>query len=100
MTQTILDLIPFGHDHAISRGELCRLTGKDDRQMRNLIMEQRNQGSVILNMQDGAGYFRPRIPDELDLIADALDAAKGRLYSAQVAVESMEQLLEIHNDLC
>lgn len=92
----ILDLIPVGHENAIRRSKLCELTGKDDRAMRNLIMEQRNAGAVILNMQDGRGYFRPKLPEEIDLVAEAADAARGRLYAAQVAVESLNQMLELY----
>lgn len=74
----ILELIPVGHENAIRRSKLCELTGKDDR------------------MQDGRGYFRPKLPEEIDLVAEAADAARGRLYAAQVAIESLNQMLELY----
>jgi len=54
----LLDLIPYGHENAITREKLKRLTHLPDRVMRAKIQDLRCR-HAILNMQDGRGYFRP-----------------------------------------
>ena len=61
----ILSLIPQGKKNAISRNTLRCLADIDDRKMRGLIEQARRNGVIILNLQDGRGYYRPA-PDELD----------------------------------
>lgn len=71
MAKSIVDLIPVGKANAIERGQLhnlCKVYGiaDSDREMRKLM--QRAKGSnVILNMQDGSGYFRPGKDDKEEL---------------------------------
>lgn len=65
------DLIPFGRENAISREALlmdCDRVGlcSDDRAMRRLIQRARID-TVILNNQNGNGYYRPTHDDLLDL---------------------------------
>jgi len=61
----ILSLIPQGKKNAISRTELRYRAQLNDRAMRELIEQERRNGAIILNLQDGRGYYRPA-PDELD----------------------------------
>lgn len=56
--ECISEIIPLGKDNAISRQELCRLTGLADRENRRLIEEARNKGEIIINLQDGRGYYK------------------------------------------
>ena len=63
MITGIIDLVPEGSENAISREALldkCELFGLafNDRQMRKLIEDARKE-SVILNLSDGRGYFKP-----------------------------------------
>jgi hypothetical protein len=53
----IVDLIPTGKANAITRAQLCALTGLRDRAVRKLIEIARIEGAIILNAQDGAGYY-------------------------------------------
>lgn len=53
----ILDYIPTGKDNAVTRAQLCSFTGLSDRAVRKLIEIARIEGAVIINKQDGAGYF-------------------------------------------
>ena len=53
----LLELIPFGHENAVTREELERLYS-EDRDTRYEIKKLRAE-YAILNMQDGKGYFRP-----------------------------------------
>lgn len=61
----ILSLIPQGKKNAISRTELRYRAQLNDRVMRELIEQERRNGAIILNLQDGRGYYRPA-PDEMD----------------------------------
>ena len=52
----IVDYIPFGRENAVTRTQLRIMTGLNDRQIREQISQARRD-TVILNMQDGKGYF-------------------------------------------
>ena len=66
VTFDIADLIPVGHDNAVTRQELVMLTGFGDRQIRDMIAKARRD-TPILNMQDGKGYYKPDMNDPVDL---------------------------------
>ena len=58
----ILDYIPVGHKNAISREVLAAVTQLSDRKLRDLISEinqNDDDSQIIVNLQDGKGYFRP-----------------------------------------
>ena len=67
MMLDISALIPIGRDNAISREQLSKQTGYTDRSCRNLIEEARNDGKLIINLQDGSGYFQISDEDVKDL---------------------------------
>ena len=56
----IIDAVPYGHDNAVTREELSRRTGLSDRALRDGINKSEE---LIINLQDGKGYFRP-LPEE------------------------------------
>lgn len=60
----ILEFIPYGRENAIKRRNLRELLGVTDRDMRRLLAEARKE-AVILNLQDGQGYYRPTNREEL-----------------------------------
>lgn len=60
---SILDLIPHGRENAVSREYLSATLGISDRKMRHMIENARRSGAIILNAQDGRGYY---ISDDLD----------------------------------
>ena len=60
----IVDYIPFGRENAVTRAQLRSRTGIDDRAIRDMIATARRD-TVILNMQDGKGYFRPLPEDDV-----------------------------------
>ena len=53
-------LIPYGRDNAISRAALATALGLTDRGARQLVSKARRDGMVIINAQDGKGYYRTR----------------------------------------
>lgn len=62
---TIIEFIPYGRKNAVTRQELCRITGLCDRKVRQSIEDARREYAII-NLQDGGGYFRPDPTDPVD----------------------------------
>lgn len=61
----VSELIKFGKENAITRAELCSLTGLPDRAIRKEIAELRESGELIINDQDGRGYYRSNDIEDL-----------------------------------
>lgn len=53
----IMTYIPKGKENAISRNDLVYLLNLPDRRVRRLIQDARDRGELILNAQDGKGYY-------------------------------------------
>ena len=53
----LLNYIPQGKDHPITRERLVRLTGKNDRVIRDMIMYLRMSGCKIVSSSKGKGYY-------------------------------------------
>lgn len=68
MYNDIMKYIPYGKENAISRDDLAIKVGCSDRIMRDLISKARKK-TVIINIQNGSGYYRPTE----DLYEDAYD---------------------------
>lgn len=62
----IIDYIPYGQENGVSMDYLCKVTGLDNRGVRNELEKARAE-QAVLNLQDGKGYFLP-LPDETFLI--------------------------------
>ncbi len=75
----IVDLIPFGHINGRTARELSDLTGITERKIRDYIAIERHK-TIILNLQDGFGYFRPQ-EDEKELVRVWLSQEERRLRS-------------------
>ena len=63
--EIIMNLIPVGHENAVTRQQLCISTGMNDRRIRKAIAEARRE-NIILNLQDGNGYYIPNMEDDVD----------------------------------
>ena len=71
----IIDAVPYGHDNAVTREELSRRTGLSNRALRDGI----NKGEeLIINLQDGKGYFRP-LPEEAYLVEGWIRLMRSRI---------------------
>ena len=69
------EMIPVGRENAISRRDLCRITGLSDRQVRREIAQLRLQDfdddMVIVSTSRGRGYYlTDNIGDIVTYIAD------------------------------
>ena len=63
--EIVLDAIPFGKDRAVTREYLTAKTGLPDRQVRKAIEEIR-RSHIVLNDQDGKGYYRSYDLDDIE----------------------------------
>ena len=57
-TEKLAALIPYGRENAISRESLAAALGVSDRKTRRAIEQARADGLIIINSQDGRGYFQ------------------------------------------
>ena len=64
-TEILIAHIPFGRENAVSRDYLAMLLGVTDREMRRLINQARNEGHIIINDQNGRGYYQSDDPDHI-----------------------------------
>lgn len=69
----LLNLIPYGKDNAISRADLSRLTGWDDRKVREEIKRLLRSGERILSSSSAKGYWRSDNPDEIEMFLKESD---------------------------
>lgn len=91
----ILDYIPTGHDNAVTRETLQSLTHLSDRKIRVLIAEANKSAPddvLIINLQDGMGYFRPA-PDEDYLVRVWRMQEKARGISVDESVDAADRYL-------
>lgn len=91
----ILDYIPTGHNNAVTRDTLQILTHLSDRKIRDLIAEANKSAPddvLIINLQDGMGYFRPA-PDEDYLVRIWRMQEKARGISVDESVEAADRYL-------
>ena len=63
--QGLLRYLAIGSDKAITRDKLCRLSGMSDRAVRKEIEALREEGIIIINRQDGKGYYISEDPVEM-----------------------------------
>lgn len=88
----IVDYIPFGRENAVTRAQLRSRTGIEDRTIRDMIADARRD-TVILNMQDGKGYFRP-LPEERHLVEAYAKQETARLKSIGWSLKAARQMLK------
>lgn len=53
----ITNFIGTGRENAVTRSELVAILNLPDRTIRRMIQEARDRGEIIINAQDGAGYY-------------------------------------------
>lgn len=87
----LLDLIPFGHENAITRKNLAIQAGLPDRVMRKEILKLR-EDNIILNLQDGRGYFRPN-ESETDLIHRWMRQTASRARECKISLSGAQKWL-------
>lgn len=89
----IRDYIPKGQENAISKKDLCRRTGLNDREIR-LYVEKANQEPYepIICLLDGRGYFIP-LPSERDLVWQYIASETSRVNKLSKKLRNMRKWL-------
>lgn len=89
--------IPYGRENAISRKRLAQATGLSDREIREAIALAR-RNTVILNLSDGNGYFRPIPGEEDNLVKQYYKQELSRLKRIGWSLKATRMMLkEIEN---
>ena len=82
---SITDYIPFGKENAVTRAHLRAATGLPDRKIREEIEQARRRGAIIINAQDGAGYYQSEDIKDIGSSTDRTSAAPFRsLHSKSI----------------
>lgn len=92
MTELTIDMIPFGRENAVTREELCRITGMSDRIMRKSLHDLRRDHCII-NLQNGRGYFRPG-EDDGPLVKRFLKQERARALSSLWAARGAKEWIK------
>lgn len=87
----IMDFIPFGKENAIGRFELMDKLNLPDRKVRQHIEEARKRGEIIINDQDGRGYYTS---DRLEDLQKQLNANHRRAMSILVQQKHLKRKIE------
>ncbi len=90
----IMEFIPKGHENGITLKELCARCGLSERMMRGEIEEARKK-NVILNLQDGAGYFTP-LESEAHFVAHWVAQQTARANSVREGCRKAKLWLSHH----
>lgn len=88
----IRDFIGTGKEYAVTTTEISVMTGLTDREVRAAIHEAR-KSTVILNMQDGEGYFMPT-EDETELVEKWVRQETSRFINNIAALGSAKKMLK------
>lgn len=88
---SIENMIPYGQENAVTRDELCAMTGLSDRKLRELIAEAR-RNVCIINLQDGRGYFRP-LETEKELVKRYFEQERARAKTTLWAIRGAKNEL-------
>lgn len=88
----IVDFIPIGHENAISRKELCKLTGLTDRNVREHIAKAR-EVTCICNMSDGAGYYIPREVQEVEIFIRQESARARSIFRSLRGARTLKNIM-------
>ena len=83
--------IPYGKENAVTREYLCLMFGMSDREIRRAIQAARNEGNIIINAQDGRGYYRSNEPAD---VMKQYKQNKRRALSILVQQKHLRRLLK------
>ncbi len=72
----IVEFIPIGYGNGVTAGDLESRTGLSNRDVRLAIAKAR-ENTIIINLQDGNGYFRPG-NDDYDVVERWMNQEKSR----------------------
>ncbi len=81
----IKEYLKKGKENAISRAQLCEITGLSDREVRGAIFEEREAGVLILSDSGARGYWLPGSVEELEAYAKQMEKRAKKIFIASRA---------------
>ena len=100
----ISEYVPYGAENAISRHDLLNVVRSvfgevSDREMRRMLEYSRQNGNIIINFQNGKGYFRPDSKEEIEKYIRQEEARAKTIHfnlkSAKMALRRLEGQLTL-----
>lgn len=85
----VYELLPTGKNNAVRKEKLCAKLGIDARTLRKYIMQERQNGAVILSNARTGGYYIPSTPEELD---EFIRMQKGQIFSRFRSIKSAQEM--------
>lgn len=92
----IINYIPEGYENAISRKDLCRITGMKDREMRAAIENARRE-TIIISSCDGSGYWlfpTDPTPEEKQMLRKYVKQQESRAKSIFYALKPARKMMK------
>lgn len=89
----IREYIPKGREHTVSRPALIRITGKDDRSVRDLISRSNMDNSAPPICNIGYGYFIAT-PDDRDAVREYRNKEVSRIRKMRKKIDCINKWLE------
>lgn len=86
----LIDLIPIGAANAITKAQLRKITGLNDRAVRFLMHQARMEGKQILTNTKYGGYYFPESPQET---VHFIRSMRHRASEVQAVADAVERSL-------
>ena len=88
---SVAELIPYGRENAVTGEILSLRLGISERKVRRAIQTARSEGNIIINAQDGRGYYRS---DDIDDMERQYRQNKNRAMSILVQQKYLRRKLK------
>lgn len=84
MKEYILSLIEcaVGAKNAVSKQEICRKTGLNERTVRNFVAELRDEGYLIISTSQSKGYYFPSSKNEAEHFVNEMEKRGRKCFAA------------------
>lgn len=89
--EKISEYIPVGHENGLRLSELVGISGIPRRQVRRQIAREQAQGTPIINLSDGCGYF---LADNEQELRDYVRQERSRIANEKKKVGALMMTLK------
>lgn len=89
MVYMVYEVLPEGKENAVKAEVLCAQLGIGARVLRKKIMQERQNGAVILTNPSSGGYYRPTTESELD---EYIQMQKSQIFSRFRSIRSAQKM--------
>lgn len=93
MKQKILKALKQGRENAITRKQLVKLTGYNDRAVRNIIADLRAEGVPVVSNTKTGGYYLPTTLEEAN---EYYNSMRSRAIKTFLSARATKQWIREH----